>query len=141
MAGSMQHWPTITKYASHFLQHQCKCKCKLIVHADGQIYREPAHSCQWDPPNNSVTDSFLYALYTTPDCCYFFCPIALPTDATSLPMSRACKPRYEEVTCLLNSFLCRDADFIKKVLQSIFRFEQAPAFVPKCRSTRCCKEG
>ena len=35
-----------------------------------------------------------------------------------LRVTRACKPRYEEVMCLLNSFLCRDADFIKKVLQS-----------------------
>ena len=88
MAGCVQHWPTITKHFSHFVEHQCKrCEQKLVLYADGQIYREPAHSCQWDPPNNSVTDSFLYALYTMPDCCYVFCPIALPTDATSLPMS------------------------------------------------------
>lgn len=55
--------------------------------ADGQISRSPQRSCRWDPPNNSVTDSFLYALYTMPDCCYVFCPIVIPTDATTMPMA------------------------------------------------------
>lgn len=48
--------------------------------------REPVSSCQWNPPNNSVTDNFLYALYTMPDCCYVFCPIVLPVNPTITPM-------------------------------------------------------
>ena len=55
--------------------------------ADGQVSRTPTCSCHWIPPNNSVTDSFLYALYTMPDCCYVFCPIAIPTDHMTMPMA------------------------------------------------------
>lgn len=55
--------------------------------ADGQITRSPTRSCHWVPPNNSATDSFLYALYTMPDCCYIFCPIVIPTDHTTMPMA------------------------------------------------------
>ena len=55
--------------------------------ADASISRDTSHQCLWDPPNNSATDNFLYALYTMPDCCYIFCPVVLPTDASTMPMA------------------------------------------------------